>query len=108
MKISIKAYGTLMFIAELLAASAAASARENSFDSALRVVDGDTLVVEESSGLTRIRLKFIDAPELRQEFGAESKSLLNDLVENCDMAGQVAAGRNSLEAGNAIAIDAPI
>lgn len=46
-----------------------------------RVVDGDTLILEDGSGeLSRVRLSCIDAPELRQEFGAESKVFLEKLL----------------------------
>jgi micrococcal nuclease len=46
-----------------------------------RVVDGDTLVVELSSGVIRVRLYGIDAPEHNQPGGYESASVLRSLVE---------------------------
>lgn len=46
-----------------------------------RVVDGDTLVVELSSGVIRVRLYGIDAPEHNQPGGYESASTLRSLVE---------------------------
>jgi endonuclease YncB( thermonuclease family) len=46
-----------------------------------RVVDGDTMVVELSSGVIRVRLYGIDAPEHNQPGGYESASVLRSLVE---------------------------
>jgi micrococcal nuclease len=46
-----------------------------------RVVDGDTIVVELSSGVIRVRLYGIDAPEHNQPGGYESASVLRSLVE---------------------------
>jgi len=46
-----------------------------------RVVDGDTIVVELSSGVIRVRLYGIDAPEHNQPGGYESASTLRSMVE---------------------------
>jgi micrococcal nuclease len=46
-----------------------------------RVVDGDTIVVELTSGVIRVRLYGIDAPEHNQPGGYESASVLRSLVE---------------------------
>ena len=46
-----------------------------------RVVDGDTIVVELSSGVIRVRLYGIDAPEHNQPGGYESASTLRWMVE---------------------------
>lgn len=45
-----------------------------------RVVDGDTLVVQLSSGPIRVRLYGIDAPEHNQPGGREATATLNSLV----------------------------
>lgn len=53
------------------------------FDAAVaRVVDGDTVDVMPAGGshLVRLRLKYIDAPEMHQEFGPESAAALESLV----------------------------
>lgn len=57
-----------------------------------RVVDGDTVVIENSDEKIRIRLLYIDAPELRQHYGRNSKELLESLLKNCDLASQVESG----------------
>jgi endonuclease YncB( thermonuclease family) len=45
-----------------------------------RVVDGDTIVVELSSGHIRVRLYGIDAPEHNQVGGAQATAALRSLV----------------------------
>lgn len=47
-----------------------------------RILDGDTLEVREDTGLIRVRLADIDAPEKRQPFGQRAKQKLIDLVSN--------------------------
>lgn len=54
----------------------------------IRVIDGDSLVLYFKNREQRIRLAFIDAPEMRQivngeDFGEKAKSLLVELVEGC-------------------------
>ncbi len=45
------------------------------------VADGDTItVLNDSKGLTKIRLHQIDAPEKQQDFGQRSKQSLSELV----------------------------
>lgn len=47
----------------------------------VRVIDGDTLVIRtEDSVLHRIRLQDIDAPELSQPFGADSRRALTQKI----------------------------
>ena len=41
-----------------------------------RVIDGDTIIV----GTNRVRLAAIDAPELKEPFGQESKEALCDMI----------------------------
>jgi endonuclease YncB( thermonuclease family) len=47
-----------------------------------RVIDGDTLDVQLSSGPIRVRLYGVDAPEKKQAFGMEAKESLERLVKN--------------------------
>jgi endonuclease YncB( thermonuclease family) len=58
------------------------SARADTFEAAVvRVVDGDSLVVLAERQQVRVRLKEIDAPELKQAFGKRSQQ---SLVQICD------------------------
>lgn len=43
----------------------------------LRVIDGDTYVLQTAEEALKIRMDGIDAPESDQEFGAEAKEFLN-------------------------------
>lgn len=54
-----------------------------------RVVDGDTIVFFQNSGEIRIRLLYIDAPELKQPFGRRSKEILAGVLKGCDLGGQL-------------------
>ena len=56
------------------------SSYASSFDApVVRVVDGDSLVVLIDKQQLRVRLKEIDAPELKQAFGQRSRQSLSDL-----------------------------
>jgi endonuclease YncB( thermonuclease family) len=46
----------------------------------IAVLDGDTVLIKRSSGLVKIRLAEIDAPEKAQAFGETSKRSLSDMV----------------------------
>lgn len=46
----------------------------------LRVIDGDTVYVKHSEKLLKLRLLNIDAPELKQPFGEESRTYLKSLI----------------------------
>ncbi len=48
----------------------------------IAVLDGDTVLIRRGSGLTKIRLVDIDAPEKDQPFGASSKDSLAGMVLN--------------------------
>ena len=49
----------------------------------IKVVDGDTVQIKNTDNeILRIRLKHIDAPELDQEFGNESKLILQRFILN--------------------------
>ena len=51
----------------------------------IRVVDGDTIRAEAKGKEIKIRLIEIDAPEMNQPFGAQSKSFLNRLLYEKDV-----------------------
>lgn len=46
----------------------------------IRVIDGDTIQAEAKGTEIKIRLVEIDAPEMNQPFGAQSKNFLNSLL----------------------------
>ena len=52
----------------------------------LRVVDGDSITVKIDETKYRIRLAEIDAPEMDQAWGEESKSALQEKLENEEVA----------------------
>lgn len=59
------------------------SAHAETFEgTVIRVVDGDSLIVELNHQPVRVRLKEIDAPELKQPFGKRSQESLSALCEN--------------------------
>ena len=45
-----------------------------------KIIDGDTIWVESGDENVKVRLSYIDAPELKQNFGIESKEYLTNLV----------------------------
>ncbi|KAA6224700.1 MULTISPECIES: thermonuclease family protein [unclassified Campylobacter] len=47
----------------------------------LRVIDGDTIEISYQNEKSKIRFFGIDAPELKQEFGEESKLFLSSLID---------------------------
>ena len=51
----------------------------------IRVIDGDTIRAEAKGKEIKIRLVEIDAPEMNQPFGAQSKSFLNRLLYEKDV-----------------------
>ena len=51
----------------------------------IRVVDGDTIRAEAKGKEIKIRLVEIDAPEMNQPFGAQSKNFLNRLLYQKDV-----------------------
>ena len=51
----------------------------------IRVVDGDTIRAEAEGKEIKIRLVEIDAPEMNQPFGAQSKNFLNRLLYEKDV-----------------------
>ena len=63
----------------LLCAGSAAQGAEFSAKVAV-VLDGDTVMVQRKSGLVKIRLAEIDAPEKAQAFGETSRRSLSDMV----------------------------
>lgn len=53
---------------------------EEFFSKVIAVLDGDTVLIRRTSGLEKIRLAEIDAPEKAQAFGETSKRSLSDMV----------------------------
>ena len=51
----------------------------------IRVVDGDTIRAEAKGREIKIRLVEIDAPEINQPFGVQSKNFLNKLLNEKDV-----------------------
>ena len=51
----------------------------------IQVVDGDTIRAEANGKEIKIRLVEIDAPEMNQPFGAQSKNFLNRLLYEKDV-----------------------
>lgn len=47
-----------------------------------KVVDGDTIWVKSVNKAVKIRLSYIDAPELKQSYGIQSKEYLTSLILN--------------------------
>jgi endonuclease YncB( thermonuclease family) len=62
------------------------SNRLSKFGTVVKVIDGDTLTVQQDDKLTKIRLCGIDASERSQQFGKESKELLEKLTLNKEVA----------------------
>lgn len=56
-------------------------AQNSSFEGkVVRIIDGDTIEVNHENKLTRIRFFGIDAPELKQSFGKQSKEALSRIL----------------------------
>ncbi len=47
-----------------------------------RVIDGDSIEVKQKNTINKIRLSYIDAPEIRQNHGERSKIFLKNLLLN--------------------------
>lgn len=53
------------------------------YGTVVKVADGDTLTVHDTQGgKHKIRLAYVDAPELKQNYGENSRDALNQLVGN--------------------------
>lgn len=48
----------------------------------IKVIDGDTIWVKKDNKHIKIRLSYIDAPELKQNFGIRSRDFLSTLILN--------------------------
>ncbi len=46
----------------------------------IKVIDGDTIWVKSNNKHIKIRLNYIDAPELKQTYGVRSKNFLTSLI----------------------------
>lgn len=51
----------------------------------VRVIDGDSIVVQSEANEVEVRIADIDAPELRQPFGPEARDALANLVDDRDV-----------------------
>ena len=45
-----------------------------------RIIDGDSLVVQHEDNSYKLRLRYIDAPEISQDYGNKSKNFLGNLI----------------------------
>ena len=46
----------------------------------IKVIDGDTIWIKKDNNHIKVRLSYIDAPELKQNFGIRSRNFLSNLV----------------------------
>jgi len=46
----------------------------------IKVIDGDTIWIKKDNKHIKVRLSYIDAPELKQNFGIRSRNFLSNLV----------------------------
>ena len=78
------------FLISFLAVSMAAEAKLQAVSAeVLRVIDGDSITVRVDQTSYRIRLAEIDAPEMDQAWGEESKSALQEKLENEEVAMEI-------------------
>ncbi len=78
------------FLISFLAVSMAAEAKLQAVSAeVLRVIDGDSITVRVDQTSYRIRLAEIDAPEMDQAWGEESKSALQEKLENQEVAMEI-------------------
>ena len=47
----------------------------------LKVIDGDTIYIKSDKGRKKVRLRHIDAPEIRQSYGKEAKIFLDKQID---------------------------
>ncbi len=47
----------------------------------LKVIDGDTIYIKSDSGRKKVRLRHIDAPEVKQPYGREAKIFLDNELD---------------------------
>ena len=64
----------------LLAGATGGAQAEEFVTKIIAVLDGDTVLVKRDSGLLKIRLAEIDAPEKAQAYGSNSRRSLSDMV----------------------------
>ena len=72
----------LFFLTLLIICSWIEAAASLSF---IKVIDGDTIHAQHNGDKIKIRLVEIDAPEMNQPFGAQSKNFLNRLLYEKDV-----------------------
>jgi len=77
---------SLLILALFCSIVAGASAKEMLAGRVIGVHDGDTVtLLMEDNQQIKVRLAQIDAPEINQEFGQESKQSLRNMVFECDV-----------------------
>lgn len=83
----------------ILAAAVALSANAYSIKgTVVEVLDGDTIKIQSGNTVEKVRLAYIDAPELKQKFGTVSKNSLTMLTKSkpavAECGGKDKYGRN--------------
>lgn len=48
----------------------------------LKVIDGDTIYIKSDDGRKKVRLRHIDAPELKQAYGEEARDFLDNQLDD--------------------------
>ena len=47
----------------------------------LKVIDGDTIYIKSDNGRKKVRLRHIDAPEIKQSYGEQAKNFLDNELD---------------------------
>lgn len=69
----------LLFLAFILT-TVNANGANNYYAQVIKVMDGDTLMIQSANREERVRLMGIDAPEYKQPYGVAARNALNNLV----------------------------
>ena len=48
----------------------------------LKVIDGDTIYIKSDNGRKKVRLRHIDAPEIKQSYGEQAKNFLDNELDD--------------------------
>ena len=48
----------------------------------LKVIDGDTIYIKSDNGRKKVRLRHIDAPEIKQPYGEQAKNFLDNELDD--------------------------
>lgn len=70
----------LLIIFTLLFASVIILSCEKKTVTVTHVIDGDTIVIQNENSTSKVRLAYIDAPEIKQSYGNKSKEYLSKLI----------------------------